>query len=139
MPKAVRCLILTTNETLADAAPSLLTFMCFLTNWKTPAFSTTSAGVSAASMTELSFNWTGFTGAMIANFMFTYRNLLGKKAMVSGVATPRMDQLCGLNCLTPLADRLPRLVAGNRLQLCNLHRLPAELMNAGAEDSERRL
>ncbi|GAQ84086.1 triose-phosphate / phosphate translocator [Klebsormidium nitens] len=39
-------------------------------------------GVSAASMTELSFNWTGFTGAMIANLLFTYRNLIGKKAMI---------------------------------------------------------
>ncbi|KAJ9707784.1 hypothetical protein PVL29_000045 [Vitis rotundifolia] len=38
-------------------------------------------GVSMASLTELSFNWTGFISAMVANFAFTYRSLYLKKAM----------------------------------------------------------
>ncbi|KAL8533655.1 hypothetical protein ACS0TY_009887 [Phlomoides rotata] len=38
-------------------------------------------GVSMASMTELSFNWTGFTSAMISNISFTYRSIYSKKAM----------------------------------------------------------
>lgn len=40
------------------------------------------AGVSMASMTELSFNWTGFISAMISNISFTYRSIYSKKAMV---------------------------------------------------------
>jgi len=42
------------------------------------------AGVSMASMTELSFNWKGFISAMTANVAFTYRNIYSKKAMVCG-------------------------------------------------------
>ncbi|XP_058769444.1 triose phosphate/phosphate translocator, chloroplastic-like [Vicia villosa] len=38
-------------------------------------------GVSMASLTELSFNWTGFISAMISNIAFTYRSLYSKKAM----------------------------------------------------------
>lgn len=41
-----------------------------------------SAGVSMASLTELSFNWTGFISAMISNVSFTYRSIYSKKAMV---------------------------------------------------------
>lgn len=40
-------------------------------------------GVSMASLTELSFNWTGFISAMISNISFTYRSIYSKKAMVS--------------------------------------------------------
>jgi len=39
-------------------------------------------GVSVASLTELSFNWTGFISAMISNIAFTYRSIYSKKAMV---------------------------------------------------------
>lgn len=39
-------------------------------------------GVSMASLTELSFNWTGFISAMISNIAFTYRSVYSKKAMV---------------------------------------------------------
>ncbi|KAJ6979153.1 hypothetical protein NC653_027338 [Populus alba x Populus x berolinensis] len=39
-------------------------------------------GVSVASLTELSFNWTGFISAMISNISFTYRSIYSKKAMV---------------------------------------------------------
>jgi solute carrier family 35, member E1 len=39
-------------------------------------------GVSMASLTELSFNWTGFINAMISNISFTYRSIYSKKAMV---------------------------------------------------------
>lgn len=35
-----------------------------------------------ASLTELSFNWTGFISAMISNIAFTYRSIYSKKAMV---------------------------------------------------------
>ncbi|KAH1064212.1 hypothetical protein J1N35_029199 [Gossypium stocksii] len=38
-------------------------------------------GVSMASLTELSFNWTGFISAMISNVAFTYRSIYSKKAM----------------------------------------------------------
>ncbi|KAJ8421181.1 hypothetical protein Cgig2_026985 [Carnegiea gigantea] len=38
-------------------------------------------GVAMASMTELSFNWTGFISAMISNISFTYRSIYSKKAM----------------------------------------------------------
>lgn len=38
-------------------------------------------GVSMASLTELSFNWTGFSSAMISNIAFTYRSIYSKKAM----------------------------------------------------------
>lgn len=34
-----------------------------------------------ASLTELSFNWTGFISAMISNVSFTYRSIYSKKAM----------------------------------------------------------
>ncbi|XP_077251345.1 glucose-6-phosphate/phosphate translocator-like protein isoform X2 [Tasmannia lanceolata] len=40
-------------------------------------------GVSMASLTELSFNWTGFISAMISNISFTYRSIYSKKAMVN--------------------------------------------------------
>eukprot|EP00249_Psilotum_nudum_P016953 c26073_g2_i1 orf=515-1918(-) len=38
-------------------------------------------GVSMASLTELSFNWLGFSSAMISNIAFTYRSVYSKKAM----------------------------------------------------------
>nr|AAF86906.1 triose phosphate/phosphate translocator precursor [Mesembryanthemum crystallinum] len=38
-------------------------------------------GVAMASLTELSFNWTGFISAMISNISFTYRSIYSKKAM----------------------------------------------------------
>ncbi|KAK1361762.1 hypothetical protein POM88_046236 [Heracleum sosnowskyi] len=38
-------------------------------------------GVSMTSLTELSFNWLGFTSAMISNISFTYRSIYSKKAM----------------------------------------------------------
>ncbi|KAL8249624.1 hypothetical protein R6Q59_006492, partial [Mikania micrantha] len=41
-------------------------------------------GVSMASLTELSFNWLGFTSAMISNISFTYRSIYSKKAMLEG-------------------------------------------------------
>ncbi|TVU19014.1 hypothetical protein EJB05_35137 [Eragrostis curvula] len=40
-------------------------------------------GVSMASLTELSFNWTGFINAMISNISFTYRSIYSKKAMTN--------------------------------------------------------
>jgi len=40
-----------------------------------------------ASLTELSFNWTGFISAMISNIAFTYRSLYSKKAMARSFAT----------------------------------------------------
>jgi len=44
------------------------------------------AGVSMASLTELSFNWVGFISAMISNISFTYRSIYSKKAMVISYA-----------------------------------------------------
>ncbi|AQL03594.1 Triose phosphate/phosphate translocator TPT chloroplastic [Zea mays] len=37
-----------------------------------------------ASLTELSFNWTGFINAMISNISFTYMSIYSKKAMFEG-------------------------------------------------------
>lgn len=45
-------------------------------------------GVSMASLTELSFNWLGFTSAMISNISFTYRSIYSKKAMVRSLSVP---------------------------------------------------
>lgn len=50
-------------------------------------------GVSMASLTELSFNWTGFISAMISNISFTYRSIYSKKAMVMFHATLNILQL----------------------------------------------
>ncbi|KVH97719.1 hypothetical protein Ccrd_000183 [Cynara cardunculus var. scolymus] len=47
-------------------------------------FTHTIKGVSMASLTELSFNWLGFTSAMISNISFTYRSIYSKKAMIEG-------------------------------------------------------
>ncbi|PIA50929.1 hypothetical protein AQUCO_01100030v1 [Aquilegia coerulea] len=44
-------------------------------------FTHTIKGVSMASLTELSFNLTGFISAMVANIAFTYRSIYSKKAM----------------------------------------------------------
>lgn len=38
-------------------------------------------GVAMASAAELSFNWTGFISAMVSNLTFSFRAVLGKKAM----------------------------------------------------------
>ena len=46
------------------------------------------SGVSMASLTELSFNWTGFISAMISNIAFTYRSIYSKKAMVRSYKAP---------------------------------------------------
>lgn len=46
-----------------------------------------------ASLTELSFNWTGFISAMISNISFTYRSIYSKKAMVIFYET-----LCRSSC-----------------------------------------
>jgi len=55
-------------------------------------------GVSMASLTELSFNWTGFISAMISNIAFTYRSIYSKKAMVRlpMMPDPCSDHLCEL-------------------------------------------
>ncbi|XP_072089611.1 triose phosphate/phosphate translocator, chloroplastic isoform X2 [Arachis hypogaea] len=64
-----------THTIKGDCVDFLLSFkvetFCMLCN----------AGVSMASLTELSFNWTGFISAMISNISFTYRSIYSKKAM----------------------------------------------------------
>jgi solute carrier family 35 protein E1 len=73
------------------------------------------AGVCLASVTELSFNWTGFVTAMISNVSFTYRNIFSKKAMTGMDSTnvyAYISILSLLYCL-PLALVLegPQLMA----------------------------
>ena len=61
-------------------------------------------GVSAASLTELSFNWRGFISAMTANVAFTYRNIYSKKAMTGMDSTnvyAYISILSLLFCLPP--------------------------------------
>ncbi|XP_002978891.2 triose phosphate/phosphate translocator TPT, chloroplastic [Selaginella moellendorffii] len=41
------------------------------------------AGVSLASLTEVSFNWKGFLSAMTSNAAYTYRNIVSKEAMAT--------------------------------------------------------
>ncbi|KAF3662670.1 Triose phosphate/phosphate translocator, chloroplastic [Capsicum annuum] len=47
-------------------------------------------GVSMTSLTELSFNWTGFISAMISNIAFTYRSIYSNKAMISNFDYPEI-------------------------------------------------
>lgn len=56
-------------------------------------YSALNAGVSMASLTELSFNWLGFISAMISNISFTYRSIYSKKAMVI-FKIKLIDSLC---------------------------------------------
>jgi len=46
-----------------------------------------------ASMTELSFNWTGFISAMISNVAFTYRSIFSKKAMVRWTVNLEIEEI----------------------------------------------
>lgn len=62
-------------------------------------------GVSMASMTELSFNWTGFISAMISNVAFTYRSIYSKKAMTGMDSTnvyAYISIIALLFCLPPV-------------------------------------
>ncbi|GJP49411.1 hypothetical protein CLOM_g8621 [Closterium sp. NIES-68] len=73
-------------------------------------------GVSIASVTELSFNWTGFLTAMISNISFTYRNVFSKKAMVGMDSTnlyAYISILSLLYCIPPaILMEGPRLLGG---------------------------
>ena len=53
-------------------------------------------GVSMASLTELSFNWTGFFSAMVANVAFTYRSIYLKQAMVRYFRHRLLSSFCVL-------------------------------------------
>ncbi|CAI5508760.1 unnamed protein product [Closterium sp. Naga37s-1] len=73
-------------------------------------------GVSLASVTELSFNWTGFLTAMTSNIAFTYRNVFSKKAMVGMDSTnlyAYISILSLLYCIPPaILMEGPKLLAG---------------------------
>ena len=43
-------------------------------------------GVILASMSEVTFNWTGFSSALASNITFQSRNVLSKKLMISKVS-----------------------------------------------------
>jgi solute carrier family 35 protein E1 len=43
-------------------------------------------GVIMASLSETTFNWTGFLAAMFSNITFQSRNVLSKKFMISKVS-----------------------------------------------------
>ncbi|KAD3336846.1 hypothetical protein E3N88_32365 [Mikania micrantha] len=63
-------------------------------------------GVSMASLTELSFNWLGFTSAMISNISFTYRSIYSKKAMTDMDSTnlyAYISIIALLFCIPPAA------------------------------------
>ncbi|GJZ88608.1 triose phosphate/phosphate translocator, chloroplastic [Tanacetum coccineum] len=71
-------------------------------------------GVSMASLTELSFNWLGFTSAMISNISFTYRSIYSKKAMTGMDSTnvyAYISIIALLFCLPPAI-----LIATNTLE-----------------------
>jgi drug/metabolite transporter (DMT)-like permease len=42
-------------------------------------------GVIMASLSEVTFNWTGFTSALLSNITFQSRNVLSKKLMITKV------------------------------------------------------
>jgi solute carrier family 35 protein E1 len=42
-------------------------------------------GVILASLSEVTFNWTGFTSALLSNITFQSRNVLSKKLMITKV------------------------------------------------------
>ncbi|CAI5473017.1 unnamed protein product [Closterium sp. Yama58-4] len=73
-------------------------------------------GVSLASVTELSFNWTGFLTAMTSNIAFTYRNVFSKKAMVGMDSTnlyAYISIISLLFCIPPaILMEGPKLLAG---------------------------
>jgi solute carrier family 35 protein E1 len=46
-------------------------------------------GVIMASLSETTFNWTGFLAAMFSNITFQSRNVLSKKFMISKVTPGR--------------------------------------------------
>jgi len=48
-------------------------------------------GVALASVSEVSFNWTGFLSAMGSNITFQSRNVLSKKLMIKKVGRSRRE------------------------------------------------
>lgn len=73
-------------------------------------------GVSVASLTELSFNWTGFISAMISNIAFTYRSIYSKKAMTGMDSTnvyAYISIIALLFCVPPAI-----LIEGPQLMQC---------------------
>jgi len=51
-------------------------------------------GVIMASLSEVTFNWTGFLAALFSNITFQSRNVLSKKFMISKVSRHRVAAGC---------------------------------------------
>jgi drug/metabolite transporter (DMT)-like permease len=64
-------------------------------------------GVIMASLSEATFNWTGFLAAMFSNITFQSRNVLSKKFMISKARAVRVVWLLGLCLCARLCTRLP--------------------------------
>lgn len=64
-------------------------------------------GCGLSALTELNFNWIGFSGAMISNVAFVFRNIFSKKGMkgksVSGMNYYACLSMLSLLILTPFA------------------------------------
>ncbi|XP_060189704.1 glucose-6-phosphate/phosphate translocator 1, chloroplastic-like [Lycium barbarum] len=64
-------------------------------------------GCGLSALTELNFNWIGFSGAMISNVAFVFRNIFSKKGMkgksVSGMNYYACLSMLSLLLLTPFA------------------------------------
>lgn len=95
-------------------------------------------GVSMASMTELSFNWIGFTSAMISNIAFTYRSIYSKKAMTGMDSTnvyAYISIIALLFCLPPaILIEGPQLIQhgfGDAIAKVGLHKFLFDLFWIG--------
>lgn len=90
-------------------------------------------GVAAASLTEPSFNWTGFLSAMGSNLTFQSRNVLSKKLMDSKSTTnePKLDKMNIFALITIFSGLLlaPFAIAKEGLAL-----LPSSLTAMGIAD-----
>jgi solute carrier family 35 protein E1 len=88
-------------------------------------------GVLMASLTEVTFNWTGFLSALFSNITFQSRNVLSKKLMLSKGG--KMDSMALFQTITVLSFfmLLPVTLAVEGAQL-----LPSALAASGIEGAE---
>ena len=74
-------------------------------------------GVAMASMTEMSFNWTGFLAAMGSNLTFQLRNVMSKKRMKAGGPGDAKESIGNINLFSIIT--LMSLVGRHRHHTCS--------------------
>ncbi|KAL3676928.1 hypothetical protein R1sor_026876 [Riccia sorocarpa] len=85
-------------------------------------------GVALASLTEVSFNWTGFLAAMASNITFQSRNVLSKKLMVK-----KEGSLDNINLFSVITLMSFFLLAPVTLYLEGVKFTPAAIQAAGLD------